>query len=147
MNIYSTFHDKTKSFLDAARDINAKHAVPTDGRYLYVHATINSSDIAGADPEDLLVPGLYQVFVPDDLEDSMAARCAFEAFKEIVPIDNLDAIKLAVVDPETGEEIDIADDPEVYEMGLGDRCLGIEQYVAMTYLTIPKPYRIMNLYR
>ena len=112
MTLYSTLHEETKSLLDEVKVGNMKLEMPREGRYFYIHATISPESIPFADPEDLLVPGLYQVFVPEDMEDGLAARCAFEAFNCLVPISCLDTIKIAVIDPVLGDSIDIDFDSE-----------------------------------
>ena len=147
MTLYSTLHQETKSVLDDAKARNVKLEMPREGRYYYVHATISPEYIPFADPEDLLVPGLYQVFVPEEMDDSLAARCAFEAFNCLVPISCMDTIELAVIDPESGASIDINFDAELDGIELSDRCLGLEQFVAVTYALEPKKYPVGNLYR
>jgi len=147
VTLYSTLHPKTQYLIDAAKVVNSKLKMPVDGRYLLINATIANDFIPYADPDDLLAPGIYKAFVPLDLSDGLAARCAFEAFNCLVPIKNLDAIELSFIDPALEIEIDVDFDTEVDSMELGNRCLGFEQYVAGTYSLAPKPYPVENLFR
>jgi hypothetical protein len=147
MTLFTELHKKTQSLLKKAKARNVKLKMPRGGRYLYIHATISQKSIPFSDLEDLLVPVLYQGFVPEKMNDSLAARCAFEAFHCLVPISCLDTIRLAVIDPESGVSIGIDFDPKLDGMELGDRCLGLEQYVAATYAFEPKQYPVVNLYR
>ncbi|RFO95147.1 hypothetical protein DIC66_19735 [Rhodoferax lacus] len=120
--------------------------MPVSGRYLLINASISNDRIAGADPEDLLVPGLYKAFVPDDLSIGLAARCAFEAFNCVVPISNLDTIELAVWDPDSDAVIEIDFETEIDSMELGNRCLGFEQYAVTSYSINPRPYPMERLF-
>lgn len=147
MNLFFKLPKKTQTMLDAASRNNMKLKMPVEGRYLFINASISNDSIAGADPEDLLVPGIYKVFVPEDMNDGLAARCAFEAFNHLVPISNLNTIELAVIDPDSGDEIDIDFDTNLDSTEIERCCLGLEQYVAMTYCLSPKPYPVANLFR
>lgn len=142
---------QTQALIDAAKAENLKLKMPVDGRYLIINATIANDYIPYADPDDLLAPGVYKAFVPVELSDGLAARCAFEAFNCLVPIKNFDAIELSFIDPELKVEIDvdfeIEIEIEIDSMELGNRCLGFEQYVAGTYSLSPKPYPVANLFR
>jgi hypothetical protein len=147
MTLYSTLHPKTQALIDATKEFNSRLKMPVDGRYLLINATIPNGWIPYADPDDLLAPGIYKAFVPVDLSDGLAARCAFEAFNCLVPIRNLAAIELSFIDPELEAEIEVNFETEINSMELGNRCLGFEQYVAGTYSLFPKPFPVANLFR
>ncbi len=144
MNLKPNFHPRTKALLDAAKAANDKLDMPLNGRHVYIYATINPRSIPWADSEDLLVPGLYKVYVPDSMEDGLAARCALEAFHCAVPVSCLDTISLAVIHPETGLEIS----PDFERTDLEDlaaQCLGLAQCVARSSPLVPPPFPVANL--
>lgn len=144
MNLEPNFHPSTKAILDAAKACNSKIEMPKGGRHFYIYATIQPTSIPWADSEDLLVPGLYKVFVPAYMDKRLAARCAFEAFNSVVPVSCLEAIDIAVIDPDTGLEIA----PNFELPGGNDiaaQCLGFAQCVARTYSLEPKPFPVANL--
>lgn len=144
MNLEPNFHPTTRASLDATKAANDKREMPRDGRHLYIYATINPSSIPWADSEDLLVPGIYKVYVPESMGESIAARCAFEAFHCAVPVACLDTIDIAVIHPDTG--LEISPDFECPEFeDLAAQCLGLSQCVARSYAFQPTPFPIANL--
>ena len=144
MNLEPNFHPLTKASLHAAKAANDKLDMPRDGRHLYIHATISPSSIPGADSEDLLVPGLYKVYVPESMGEGLAARCAFEAFHCAVPVACLDTIGIAVIHPDTG--LEISPDFERTDCeDLATQCLGLAQCVARSYAFCPTPFPMANL--
>ena len=144
MNLEPNFHPITKASLDAAKAANDKLDMPRNGRHLYIHATISPSSIPGADSEDLLVPGLYKVYVPESMGEGLAARCAFEAFHCAVPVACTDTIDIAVIHPDTGLEIGPDFERTDFE-AIAAQCLGLAQCVARSYALRPAPFPVANL--
>jgi hypothetical protein len=144
MNLEPNFHPLTRASLDAEKARNGMLQMPQEGRHFYIHATIEPSSIPYADSEDLLVPGLYKVFVPETLEECLAARCAFEAFHRAVPVSCLDTVEIAVIHPETGLEV-VPDFGQSDFEDIAAQCLGLAQCVASTYSLSPLPFPVANL--
>jgi len=72
------------------------------------------------------------------MKESVAARCALEAFNAAVPISCLDTINVAFIDLDSGLSVDINFD-ELDGRELGNKCLGLDQLVAMTFALDAKP--------
>lgn len=94
-------------------------------RVLYVYARL-SSDTEPEDvyPDDWEAAGVYEVLVPADLIDSLAANCALAGYNSSIPIKRLWMFEFVVRDPETGWEIDPDYSRDYYE--LADQCGGVK---------------------
>lgn len=72
----------------------------TGMRVLYVHAYFNPFvEVDSIYPDDWMAPGIYQVLVPAEMEDGVAAMCAYMTFQYIIPVKYVDDIELTVRDP------------------------------------------------
>jgi hypothetical protein len=88
--------------LQMTSSTHSKNDIDIKPRKLYVLAKTDAESLCFLDPDDLLVPGVYEVWVRPGLSDAMAVRCAVAGFHRTVPISDLDAFALSVIDPVTG---------------------------------------------
>lgn len=78
----------------------------------------------GLHPEDVDVPGVYEVTVPADLSDAHAANCALDGFNMAVGIKLLYMFDFEVTDSETGETLVRDEALDFYD--LEEKCLSVE---------------------
>lgn len=78
----------------------------------------------GLHPEDVDVPGVYEVTVPADLSDAHAANCALDGFNMAVGIKLLYMFDFKVTDPLTGKVLIRDGALDFYD--LEEKCLSVE---------------------